>query len=372
MRLSYSSISTYQNCPLAYKFRYIDRLPTKRTRYLSFGSSLHAILAYFYEAASVKPPSLDRLLEYLPQVWESEGYSDSSEEQTYFEQAKKVLSQFYHTNISDLQIPVALEHKFAIELDCCTLTGIIDRVDRLPNGGYEVIDYKTSRKLPPKAKIHTDLQLSIYHLACQELWEAEPIRLSLYYLMPNTKRSTKRSKSDIDKTKSLIAGVRKDIEDEKYEPKENSLCPWCDFQDHCPIREQTSTPATTTGSTQNSSSIEDRVAEFFSIKQKLKDYQTQLHALEQDIHFYCHEKKKNCLSFQEGEILRSKRVIQSFNVDKLRDILKPQGLWEEVVTVDSERLKRLIKSKDLDKSLKDEIRAAIETEEISYNLYAKE
>ncbi len=372
MRLSYSSISTYQNCPLAYKFRYIDRLPTKRTPYLSFGTSLHAILAYFYEASSVKPPSLDRLLEYLPQVWESEGYSDSSEEQTFFEQAKKVLSQFYHTNIIDLEIPVALEHRFAIELDCCTLTGIIDRVDKLPNGGYEVIDYKTSRKLPPKARIHTDLQLSIYHLACQELWGSELIRLSLYYLMPNTKRSTKRSKSDIDRTKSLIARVCKDIEDEKYEPKENPLCPWCDFQNHCPIREQTSTPARTSGSTQNSYSIEDRVAEFFSVKQKLKDYQTRLHLLEQDIHFYCHEQKKNSLSFQEGEILRRKSVIQSFNVDKLREILEPQGLWEEVVGVDSERLRRLIKSKDLDENLKEEIRAAIENEEISYNLYAKE
>ncbi len=59
-------------------------------------------------------------------------------------------------------------------------------------------------------------------------------------------------------------------------------------------------------------------------------------------------------------------------MDKLREILEPQGLWEKVVGVDSERLRRLIKSKDLDENLKEEIRAAIENEEISYNLYAKE
>ena len=48
MRLSYSSISMYTNCPLSYKFAYVDRLPRKKSPALSFGSSIHDALKVFY------------------------------------------------------------------------------------------------------------------------------------------------------------------------------------------------------------------------------------------------------------------------------------------------------------------------------------
>jgi len=41
IRLSYSSISTFELCPLQYKFRYIDREEGVRTPALGFGESLH-------------------------------------------------------------------------------------------------------------------------------------------------------------------------------------------------------------------------------------------------------------------------------------------------------------------------------------------
>src|SRR6266542_6621774 len=44
IRLSYSSISTYELCPLQYKFRYIDKRPERRTPALGFGESLHEAL----------------------------------------------------------------------------------------------------------------------------------------------------------------------------------------------------------------------------------------------------------------------------------------------------------------------------------------
>lgn len=371
MRLSYSSISTYQNCPLSYKFRYVDRLPTKRTAPLCFGSSLHAILAYFYDSSSAKPQALDELLEFLPQVWESDGYADHSEEQTYLQRAKEVLTQFYHTNIDDFQIPLALEHKFSINLDCCTLTGIIDRVDKLPNGCLEIIDYKTSKRLPPKSKIHSDLQLSIYHMAGLELWGAEPEKLSFYFLIPNTKISTKRNQNDINKTKSEIATVCEDMESKIFEAKQNPLCPWCDFQDRCPVHSGESMIRHNNLSDQQEPQIEDAVSEFFATKKKLEDYRTRLHELEKIIHSHCEQQNIGCLNSPAGEILRSKRVTQSYDVSKLRNILGPQGLWEEISTVDIERLRTLINSNDVDPNLKEQIKSALEAEELSHILSIK-
>ena len=41
MRLSYSAINTYQNCPLMYKFGYIDKMPTKPNEKMWFAADRH-------------------------------------------------------------------------------------------------------------------------------------------------------------------------------------------------------------------------------------------------------------------------------------------------------------------------------------------
>ena len=46
-----------------------------------------------------------------------------------------------------------------------TVVGSIDRIDRLPSGGIEVIDHKTGR-LWSQAGVEEKFQLSIHALAC--------------------------------------------------------------------------------------------------------------------------------------------------------------------------------------------------------------
>ena len=50
-----------------------------------------------------------------------------------------------------------------------TIRGQIDRIDRLPTGGIEVIDYKTGR-LESQKGVDESLQLSIYALAAATRW----------------------------------------------------------------------------------------------------------------------------------------------------------------------------------------------------------
>jgi hypothetical protein len=46
LRLSYSAVSTYEKCPLSYRFQYIEKIEVKPTPYLSFGKSLHSALEW--------------------------------------------------------------------------------------------------------------------------------------------------------------------------------------------------------------------------------------------------------------------------------------------------------------------------------------
>ena len=108
-------------------------------------------------------------------------------------------------------------------------------MDRIPGGGYEIVDYKTNRRLPPQRRVDEDLQLSVYYLAAQQIWGIEPERLTLYYLLPGQRMSTVRTPADADALRHRIATVAERIEAGKFEPRQNPLCDWCDYQARCPL-----------------------------------------------------------------------------------------------------------------------------------------
>ena len=68
----------------------------------------------------------------------------------------------------------------------------MDRVDRLPDGGYELIDYKTGR---PKtaAQLREDVQLSLYAVGARESWELEAASQAYYYVLDDEKVPVERS-----------------------------------------------------------------------------------------------------------------------------------------------------------------------------------
>ena len=74
MRLSYSSINTYETCPAKFKFQYEDRVPQARSAALSFGDSLHRALYLFHNRPVPVPPSIGELHDMLEASWVSEGF----------------------------------------------------------------------------------------------------------------------------------------------------------------------------------------------------------------------------------------------------------------------------------------------------------
>ena len=62
------------------------------------------------------------------------------------------------------------------------MRGRVDRVDRLPDGDYELIDYKTGER-KSEAELDDDLQLALYRLAAREAWDIEASTGSYYYVL---------------------------------------------------------------------------------------------------------------------------------------------------------------------------------------------
>src|SRR5207244_7169225 len=164
---------------------------------------------------------MDRMLE---GEWRTDGYRAPGEERRYRDHAWQVLSEYHRVNAESFRIPSTLEFRFTIEVEGVAMNGVIDRMDRIPGGGYEIIDYKTNRRLPAKALVDRDLQLSVYYLAAKEIWGIEPERLTLYFLLPGERMSTFRTPADADVLRRRVATVAERIEAGKLRHRQDSLC----------------------------------------------------------------------------------------------------------------------------------------------------
>jgi putative RecB family exonuclease len=369
MRLSYSSINTYETCPAKYRFQYEERLPSAPSAALSFGDSLHQALHRFHSRPVPVAPSIEELHEILEAVWVGEGFADVSEEQMYLDHGRQVLAQYHRENADHYRIPAALEFRFQIDVEGVTLSGVIDRMDRIPGGGYEIIDYKTNRRLPPQSRINDDLQLSIYALAAREVWGIEPERLTLYYLLPGQRMSTTRGAREIDELRRRIATVAERIEAGKFEPRQNPLCDWCDFQALCPlfrhkIEKEQGDPAPR---------MTQIVEEWISLKRQGREVYRRIDELAGLINAFCDEHGYRRLYGSDGAAIdRRPQHVTAPVEEKVRAILEPLGLWEPVLSVDPAKLSALIESRSLPPDVEDALMASREEVRTHHALYLKE
>ena len=369
MRLSYSSINTYETCPAKFKFQYEDRVPQQPSPALAFGDSLHRALHLFHNRPVPVAPSLAELHAMLEATWVSEGFSNASEETMYRDHGRQVLAQYHRENVAEYRIPAALEFRFQIEVEGVQLSGVIDRMDRIPGGGYEIVDYKTNRRLPPQSRIDQDLQLSIYHLAAREVWGIEPERLTLYYLLPGQRMSTTRSPDDVQELRRRIRVVAERIEAGKFDPRQNPLCDWCDYQALCPLfrhrheRDQ-GDPAPR---------MTEVVDEWISLKRTARQVYSRLDELNPLINAFADEHGYRRLFGTDGAAIdrRPQHVTAPIH-EQVRRILEPLGLWDQVLSIDPAKLNALIESRSLSPDVEDALLASREEVRTQHALYLKE
>lgn len=116
------------------------------------------------------------------------------------------------------------------------INGSIDRIDRLPSGGIEVIDYKTGRAWGQKG-VDESLQLSIYALACRDaLGMGTPDRVTLYFTESALRLSTTRSDEQLDQTRTDVLARVSEMRAGDFGATPGRPCEWRDYARMCPER----------------------------------------------------------------------------------------------------------------------------------------
>ena len=254
--LSYSQIETFKTCPLHYKLKYIFKVPTPTSASQSFGTSIHATLKDFYKAAindkshfaKASRDYLEKLMfQFLEGSWIKEGFTSKTHEKKFFAKGKLYLSGFLKESFDPKIIPSLLEEPFVIPLDPTShkasrglrVGGKIDRVDQLPDGSIEIIDYKTGAAMPTQKEVDKNLQLSFYALAATTIptkplgIKPNKIKLSLYFLDQQEKISTTRTKAQLDAAVEEIFVIKKEIENSDFTCSGSFLCKNCEYKLLC-------------------------------------------------------------------------------------------------------------------------------------------
>jgi DNA helicase-2/ATP-dependent DNA helicase PcrA len=236
--LSATDIETYRTCPLKYKFARVFRIPSEPTLNQRFGILVHQVLERYHGSGGTSAPGLPDLLNLLEAGWRRGGFGDSEEERQLRAKATQALVR-YHDRFRDEDAePVWFEKSFQFRMGKHLLRGRVDRVDRLPDGGYELIDYKTGR---PKsaAQLREDVQLSLYAVGARESWQLEAAQQAYYYVLDDEKVPVERSEADRDWITDTVLEVAEGIQGQGFEPTPSwTACSMCDYRIACPAAER--------------------------------------------------------------------------------------------------------------------------------------
>jgi RecB family exonuclease len=251
-RMSYSQFEAFEKCPLQYKFEHIYRIPKAGNANKSFGQSvhnaLHEAMSRYMARTEASQQSLfgggsgdaDRtfgkvmpageLLEIYAEKWIDDWYDSREQMDERFAKGKEALLR-YHSRIKDAVVPVhALEQPFSLKLDGVTVKGRIDRIDMLPDGTVEIVDYKTgkSKDSPDKS------QLFIYQLAALRVLGLKPSKLTFVYLEGDSEYSFLGEEDELAEFEERLSAIAAEVRKSSFGPTpDRNTCRYCDFKDIC-------------------------------------------------------------------------------------------------------------------------------------------
>lgn len=261
-KFSYSQLKAFETCPYQYYLQFVLKLPTRGKSQFSFGKTMHATLQKFMEMVrqtsglgqaelfggtasqsasgkgqKIKVPALEELMSLYKSCWIDEWYRDKKEKEEYWRLGEKSLKEFHQQVKASPPQVLVLEKGFNFKLDKYTIKGVIDRVDQLPNGKVEIIDYKTGSPKTEKTLTDKD-QLLIYQIAAQEVFGWEVEKLTYHYLNDNSRVSFMGSEKELDKLKGKMLDLIEQIvqADWRAMPSQHN-CKYCDFKEICEYRE---------------------------------------------------------------------------------------------------------------------------------------
>ncbi|MGH2939496.1 MAG: PD-(D/E)XK nuclease family protein [Solirubrobacterales bacterium] len=237
LSLSASDLTLYLTCPLKYKFARVFGIPQEPTINQRFGILMHNVLERFHKEPPEEGDEMRTLSRLFEGGWRRGGFGNTDDEMQYRDRGREALRLYWERErVSDSE-PVWMERKFDFKVADHHVRGRVDRVDRLADGAYELIDYKTGER-KTEEELDSDLQLALYRMAAREAWDIEAAYASYDYVLDAEKIPAPTRPDDAERVERTVVTVGEGVLSQDFEPRPSpSVCSWCDYRLVCPAAE---------------------------------------------------------------------------------------------------------------------------------------
>ena len=365
---SFSQINTYLQCPLKYRFQYLDKIPKveeEPSPHLLLGSAVHHALEMLYKKLNQFQKLQEQDLIEIFEKYRKKNknpdmqFPDNSPEEVFLTRGRMYLMAYRnkHTPFDDVKV-VMTEWRIVFSLDeekTLKFRGVIDRLDKEWKT-FIINDYKTNQHLPTEDKEQYREQLTLYALWVKEKYGKyyENIKARLYFLHFDIVDEREVSEQDVKEVSKKYQKFVKEIEEKRFyhnmgndvfSPQEWSWCKWCSYMSICPLWSHMHMDDEVVV---GEKTIKWLVDEYAQIAEKMNQLKKEKESLKDIISSYLHKKKLKKLFGNNYQISAS--LIKNYAIkdpEKLEQLLASQGVLDQYKNIDRFALRRGIKDGDL-------------------------
>ena len=394
---SHSRLSTFENCPLQFKYNYIEKPDiVRRTSIEAFlGSRCHESLEKLYKLLiDRRLLTEEELLDDFARRWEQNFTDDiyivkaGRTYENYFERGKKSLTDYYRRYAPfELDKTLALELRIVVDLDKSgdyKLQGYIDRLSEIEDGHYRIHDYKTAGTLMGQKYFDQDRQLALYQIGISQMYaDVESVDLIWHYLTFDKEIHSSRKPDQLEELKAetvdLIKKIESAVDRDDLPPNESALCDWCDYYPICPAKVHLYKTEELPPREFRQEDGVRLVNRYIEVKQALSELKIEKDHLQQELELYALQMNATVLRGSDYKIrIKSEptykaRYTVSKNEKEKEEFLqyiKTHGLSDEVMVVHGIKLNSLLKGDKLSPEIRDELMEHIVIEEGKPRFYA--
>jgi putative RecB family exonuclease len=244
--LTPSKVTAFTNCPLAFRFSQIERLPEPPSPHAVKGTLVHAALEglFWHHGPGARTPAaaaaeLDRAWRDLQ---DDEEYAqlelDTDDAERFLSDARVLVDNYFRLEDPNEARAVGVELGVETTVDGMRLRGIIDRLDVADDGSLIVVDYKTGRAPSERFERGSLGGVQTYALLCESLLGRAPAEVRLLYLRQPIAISSVASEQSIrgqrKRAVAVWSAIERACDAEDFRPHVGPLCDHCHFKTSCP------------------------------------------------------------------------------------------------------------------------------------------
>lgn len=246
--LSASRAKDFMKCPLAWKYRAVDRIKPGPTLETVRGVLLHQVLETLY-GFPAEQRTLDRAVELLDPSWDvcvnerpeyAQWLTDwDGEPPDLFKIVRDLLAVYFALETPANIASASQEVPFTLSVGPVPIRGEIDRVDRAPNGAERIVDYKSGKKPLPAYEQDALWQLKLYAVARFVQTGRLPAKVRLVFLgerrgILEYDPKPEEMSEFVDEVTDVWQEMQSAFYRGHFPAKPSRLCDWCDFKPTCP------------------------------------------------------------------------------------------------------------------------------------------